>query len=165
MQKVCEVQREEYWNKLTHCGTSEGNARSIQRGIATGRRCWSNSPFSCRSPPTLAHTFCSSICRSCCCCCWCCWACWGRLQATTLVLELEAVEDVAEAEVEFDIVLALLQYILPLGDDITYYTVIETIVNYWEIRRFLCVYFSQGYTLSVWQELLLWVPRVWGSRF
>ncbi len=38
----------------------------------------------------------------------------------------------AEAEVEFDIVLALLQYILLLGDDITYYTVIETIVNYKE---------------------------------
>ena len=100
-----------YWNELTHGAVSVGNARSTQRGIATGRRyLWSSLPFSCRS---LAQTF-GSICRSG--CCW--WACWderdGRLQEATLVLLLLDDDDVDADDEE----LALLQYML-LGDDIT----------------------------------------------
>ena len=77
------------------------NVRSIQRGIVTVRRCWSNSPFSCLN--VLAQTFGSeSLCCSSACCC-----CWERV--TERFCRAVAVDT--------------LQYILLLFDDITFHPI------------------------------------------
>lgn len=82
------------------------NVRSTQRGIVTGRRCWSNSPFSCLS--VLAQAFGSE--SLCCCCCsdWvCCCERVGRF-CKALVVAVDT-----------------LQYILLLFDDITFSSKID----------------------------------------